>query len=221
MKSLPFSDRKVKVSSSSIHLCQPDNEKSCGACCGLYNWKGYSRTALEPLLHKKTELFNSLEDGSESFDHYRMRVEELSPHKKLFKTIYNCEFLGFVDKEKKKVGCLLHPSVNHGSDRRDDSFYGKELCASHECPSYIHLTDQEKKAVIYSADDWYIYGLAITDIDFIKEYFKIINNALGETINPKVIKKPELKRIVADYLRLKEEWDFRSTKSRFGKYCFS
>ena len=69
------------------------------------------------------------------------------------------------------VGCLLHPMVNNGKDLREHSFYGKELCASHECPSYIYLTEEEKKSVIYGADDWYIYGLVITDIDFVKGYF--------------------------------------------------
>ncbi|MFH2013303.1 MAG: hypothetical protein ABIJ37_11510 [Pseudomonadota bacterium] len=206
---------------SYLHLCQPDCGKSCGACCGLYNWNDHSRDTLEPLLHKKTDLFRSLVHNSESFDTYRENISELFLQPKLFETIYNCEFLGFIDENRKRTGCLLHPMVNNGEDLRDSSFYGKELCASHECPSYTYLTEEEKKAVIYGTDDWYIYGLVITDIDFIKEYFRIINNALGETINPESIKEPDLKGIISDYFRLKGEWEFRSEEKRFGKYFFS
>jgi len=204
-----------------LHLCQPDYGKSCGACCGLYNWNDHSRGILEPLLHKKTDLFQSLVRSPKSFDAYREKISELFSQSKLFETIYNCEFLGFVDEKRKRVGCLLHPMVNNGEDLRDKSFYGKELCASHECPSYTYLTEEEKKAVIYGSDNWYIYGLVITDIDFVKEYFRIINNTLGETINPERIKQPDLKRIISDYFNLKEEWEFRSGEKRFGKYFFS
>jgi len=204
-----------------IHICQPDCKKSCGACCGLYNWEDHSREALDGLLRKNTELFKSFAYNPESFGVYQREMSESQGQSKLFETIYNCEFLGFLEEERKRVGCLLHPMMNNGEDFRDHSFYGKELCASHECPSYVHLTKEEKKAVIYGTDDWYIYGLIITDIDFVKEYFKVINNILGETINPERIKKPELKGIVSDYFRLKEDWKFKSGKKRLGKYYFS
>ncbi len=205
----------------SIHLCQPDSGKSCGACCGLYNWDDHSRESLEPLFQKKTDLFRSLVRNSGSFDSYRREISELFSQSKLFETIYNCEFLGFVDGPQTKVGCLLHPMVNDGEDLRDHSFYGKELCASHECPSYTYLTQEEKKAVIYGCDDWYIYGLVVTDIDFVKEYFKFVHNTLGETTDPEKIKERELKAVVSDYFRLKEEWRFKSRKKRLGKYYFS
>ena len=173
------------------------------------------------MLHKRTDLFQSMISTTRSIDVYRMKASGLYPGSKLFETIYNCEFLGFVDQERKRVGCLLHPMTNNGKELRDNSFYGKELCAGHECPSHTYLTEEEKKAVIYGSDNWYIYGLVITDIDFVKEYFKIINNTLGETIDPERIKKPELKVIIADYFRLKESWEFKSEEKRFGKYYFS
>ena len=205
----------------SIHLCQPDNNKSCGACCGLYNWNDHSRDILEPLLHKRTDVFESVKINSESLNLYRAEISGLSLQPKLFETIYNCEFLGFVDEKRRRVGCLLHPLLNNGKDLRDNSFYGKELCASHECPSYTYLTQEEKKAVIYGTDEWYIYGLVITDIDFVKEYFKIISNAIGETIKPEILKRPELQSVLSDYFRLKQDWEFKSKSRRFGKYYFS
>ena len=104
-----------------VNLCQPDEEKSCGACCGLYNWENHSRVTLESLLGRRTELFFSLEKPPD-LEEYSRACEALPPGPKLCETIYNCEFLGFLDRELKQVGCLLHPSLHNGVDLRTCSF---------------------------------------------------------------------------------------------------
>ncbi len=40
-----------------VHLCQPDASKSCGACCGLYNYADSGREALTERLRNRTRLF--------------------------------------------------------------------------------------------------------------------------------------------------------------------
>ena len=40
-----------------FHLCQPNGAKSCGACCGLYNWQDHSRGTVNSLLRRRTSLF--------------------------------------------------------------------------------------------------------------------------------------------------------------------
>lgn len=164
-----------------LHLCQPDQKKSCGACCGLYNWEDHSRHTLEALLRRRTNLFLSLRENPD-LQIYSKIAQQFSLQPKLCETIYNCEYLGFIDKEERKVGCLLHPSLHQGIDVRVHSFYGVELCAGHFCPSYTYLTAVEQEAVITAIDDWYLYGLVITDIDFIKESFTIVQNRLGENL---------------------------------------
>ena len=203
-----------------INLCQPDETKSCGACCGLYNWEDHSRETLELLLWKRTELFFSLGEHPD-LEKYRSLSEELSPGPKLCETIYNCEFLGFVDREQKQVGCLLHPSLHNGVDFRTCSFYGAKLCEEHFCPSFNHLTTVEQEAVIISLNDWYLYGLVITDIDFVKEYFKHVQNRLGDSIRIERLKNAEVKRALREFFGLKEYWKYLSKESRFGKYYFS
>ena len=156
-----------------FHLCQPDGAKSCGACCGLYNWHDHSRETLRSLLQRRTSLFFPW--GKEiDFHYYRQLAEVPASNPKLLETIYNCEFLGFIDQGQKRVGCLLHPSIHEGVDLRGNSFYGAELCAGHFCPSYTHLTKVEQSAVFMALDDWYLYGLVITDIDLVKEFFQKI-----------------------------------------------
>jgi hypothetical protein len=153
----------------SYTLCQPDRSKSCGACCGLYNLEDHSRATLEPLLRRRTSLYPSLREDPRRFQEV-CSPEAFPPNPKLLEAVYNCEFLGFLDREEKKVGCLLHPLVNDGLDLRNHCFYGAELCAGHFCPSYTCLTKVEQKAVLNSVNDWYLYGLVITDIDLVKEF---------------------------------------------------
>jgi hypothetical protein len=91
-----------------IHLCQPDETKSCGACCGLYNWEDHSRKTLTALLENNTRLFFSFGQKPDIAS-YRTLQGETVAQQKLCETIYNCEFLGFINKEQTRIGCLLHP----------------------------------------------------------------------------------------------------------------
>jgi len=203
-----------------IHLCQPDEKNSCGACCGLYNWLDHSRAAVTLLLESNASLFFSL-GKKPDLDLYRELRGEFSPQHKLCDTIYNCEFIGFLDQGRKRIGCMLHPALHGGADLRDCSFYGRELCDGHFCPSYNYLTMEEQAAAVAAADDWYLYGLVITDIDFIKELFTIVQNLLGETLKVELFTRPAIKKALQDYFQLKENWKFSSRGGRLGKYYFS
>ena len=88
--------------------------------------------------------------------------------------------MGFLDVHEKRVGCLLHPMQNAGRDMRDVSFYGRELCDGHFCPSYSYISRAEKLAMLEILDDWYLYGTCITDIDLVKEFFRLVSEAAGE-----------------------------------------
>ncbi len=202
------------------HLCQPDGEKSCGACCGLYNWEDHSRATLRALLQSRTARFFS--QGRHLNDNPSDCGDgPVLGNPKLLETIYNCEFLGFIDLEEKKVGCLLHPAVHQGADLRERSFYGLELCAGHFCPSYTYLAKIEQAAVIAVVRDWYLYGLVITDIDLVKEFFHHVHNRLGETVHPERLSDPRVQDALRDFFQLKESWKFASREHRLGKYYFS
>ena len=211
----------VKIPDNSYPLCQPDPTKSCGACCGLYNWEDHSRATLDPLLQRRTRLFLSSGKDPELFQK-TYSVEKLPSNPKLVEAIYNCEFLGFLDGEEKRVGCLLHPSVNQEEDLRYHCcFYGAELCAGHFCPSYTFLSKTEQKTVLVSLDDWYLYGLVITDIDLVKEFFQHVQTRLGDCLREERLQDFRVREALRDYFRLKESWKFASSKNRLGKYYFS
>jgi hypothetical protein len=203
-----------------VHLCQPDANKSCGACCGLFNYHDHSRATLQTLLKQRTEFFD-LFGNEDQIEEYRKKANGIVAGPKLFEKIYNCEFLGFLDRGQRKVGCLLHPARNNGEDLRNHTFYGADLCAGHLCPSYTYLTVSEQKAVVTVVDDWYIYGLVITDIDFVKEFFQDAQARLGDSIHPAGLERDAVKNSLRDYFSLKETWPFLSTENRLGKYYFS
>ncbi|MEI6125622.1 MAG: hypothetical protein WCQ99_03625 [Pseudomonadota bacterium] len=155
------------------------------------------------------------------FELYRQIRHERPGNTKLFETIYNCEFLGFIDTLQKRVGCLLHPAVTGGKDLRDHCFYGVEICSGHFCPGYSCLTTPEQRAVVQSIDDWYLYGLVITDIDLVKEFFKLVENTIGDSIKEKKLTNPHISSSLLEFFRLKEDWKFKARENRLGKYYFS
>jgi len=205
-----------------IHLCQPDQGKSCGACCGLYNWKNHSRADIEAILELQTGLFAPfLTSERTDFDRYRELRTAGIKNEKLFETIYNCEFIGFIDPKHHRVGCMLHPMVTGGLDLRDNCFYGAEICSGHFCPGYSCFSTAQQQAVVKATSDWYLYGLTITDIDLVKEFFKHVENAIGDSIKEKRLDDPAALAVLADFFRLKEHWPFKAAENRLGKYYFS
>ncbi|MGE5312048.1 MAG: hypothetical protein ACM3MN_09925 [Nitrospirota bacterium] len=206
------------------HLCQPDNQKSCAGCCGIYNYRDSSRAGLERRLRRHTSCLGPPRPlDAAAFRSYarRFRPRE-NGWAKLFATIYNCEFVGFLDRSDTRVGCLLHPSQRHGDDWRRLSFHGGSLCAGHFCLSYSYLTRQEQETVILGVDDWYLYGLVITDIDLVKTYCRHLNDRLGYTFDARLIEHPLLKEVVHRFFGLKINWPFRAPEpDRFGKYRFA
>jgi hypothetical protein len=204
-----------------VHLCQPDPSKSCGACCGLYNYVDSSREALTERLRNRTRLFRSNIREPEDLPRFSEAIKKTEDGRKRYEVIHCCEYVGFLDVHEKRVGCLLHPMQNAGRDMRDVSFYGRELCDGHFCPSYSYISRAEKLAMLEILDDWYLYGTCITDIDLVKEFFRLVSEAAGEMPAPSHFGHTALREASRRFFDLKLYWPFRSdAANRFGKYSF-
>jgi len=88
-------------------------------------------------------------------------------------------------------------------------------------PEFFVLTPVEQQAVLRTLDDWYLYGMVITDIDLIREFIKEVQNRLGEGLRPDRLKDSHVQKALEDFFRLKESWKFASPKRRLGKYFFT
>ena len=205
---------------ASSSLCQPDATKSCAACCGLYNWHDHSREALNSLLARRTSLFLSLGDPP-ALDAYRRLSQSLPSSAKEREDVYNCEFLGFLDEERGRVGCLLHPSIKGRMDLRDRSFYGPALCAGHLCPSNAVLTPLEQAAVAMTLDDWYLYGPVITDIGLVKGTLTEVEGRLERPLSTADFADSGVLDGLRAIWALKETWRFASKGNGLTACCFS
>ena len=211
----------MTAESNLIILCQPDAGKSCGACCGLYNYVDSSRSSLEQRLLSRTKRFREIVKNPGDVESYASKTIAVEDFAKRYEVIYCCEYLGFLDDQEKKVGCLLHPQQNSGIDLRTCSFYGQEICAGHLCPSHHFIPHNQSQILIKIIDDWYLYGLCLTDIDLVKTYFRLIADRIGQELKPEVFNNESLKNIAVEFFNWKITWPFRSPETnRLGKYYF-
>ena len=202
-------------------LCQPDTGKSCGACCGLYNYVDSSREALTRRLADRTKRFREMVKEPGDIPRYAEATFAVEDFRKRYEVIYCCEYLGFLDDAEKKVGCLVHPMQNNGVDMRTGSFYGQEVCAGHICPSHHFIPVSQQNILLKIIDDWYLYGLCLTDIDLVVTYFRLIADRIGQELKPEAFDDDALKNIALEYFCWKTTWPFRSSEAnRLGKYYF-
>jgi len=202
-------------------LCQPDAGKSCGACCGLYNYVDSSREALTLRLRNRTKRFREMVKFPGDIESYAEATFAAEDFRKRYEVIYCCEYLGFLDDGEKKVGCLVHPLQNGGIDMRTGSFYGQEVCAGHLCPSHHFISRSQQLILLKIIDDWYLYGLCLTDIDLVVEYFRLIADRIGEELKPDAFDQRALEETALEYFNWKITWPFRSAEAnRLGKYYF-
>lgn len=192
---------------------------SCASCCGTYNFYGHNRELVARVLEKQTRLMQSWDESSEDIERVRREAEKGRPRPR-FEVIYTCPFVGFLDQGRTRVGCLLHPAYT-GRELREYCRYGRKTCAEGRCTAYTYLSDAEARAVMAGAGDWYLYGLCITDIDLVKDFFELCESRLHAPVDPaRVSQEPALARAFGRYLGLKESWPFAKDPGRFGKYFF-
>jgi len=100
-------------------LCHPDGRKSCFACCPPIRPPRYEhidyRGSIQRMLRENTRGFHG-------------RPAAVTPI-----TGFSCWALGYLDRECRLIGCLLHPAGNAGVDLRYQVDYG-EKCRREHCP---------------------------------------------------------------------------------------
>lgn len=137
-----------------IILCQPDSKKGCSACCGLLNFRDITRTSLCSFLEEGKQ--RAVDAKKETEKDIRFRYNENLRDN----TSHVCPYQGFLSENR--PGCLIHPASNI-TDERDRSLFGKKICDSFLCPAHEILTEEQKKIIISSIDDWYLYTIAVID----------------------------------------------------------
>ena len=203
------------------NLCRPDHLKSCAACCGLYNVRDARRPTLTRKLERRTRLFSAVDRTPEAIERFAEHISQTEADPPLDPEIHVCEFTGFVDSNGKSVGCMLHPDApgNAGVDLRGLCHYGSLACRSFFCPACEALPQRYAQIVIALVDDWHLYGLAITDVDFVISLFGLIEHRLSHTLDPDLI--PPVRELLRGMLCWKSSWPFGGPSSlRRSRYYF-
>lgn len=134
-------------------LCQPDDHKSCSACCGLFNFTDISRENLSGFLTRGASRSSSLIAAGDNTDQGDGRAIR-------DRTSYICPHQGFIFSGR--PGCLIHPRLREGSMRMH-AFFGEKICSGFLCPAHSVLSAMQKKIIVELIDDWYLYSVSIID----------------------------------------------------------
>jgi len=145
-----------------------------------------TREALSDKLHRRTDLFHRTGRSPDELLAFETFISQSEAAPPLDPAIHVCEFTGFVDDERRIVGCLLHPASpgNRGIDLRGLCHYGSLACRSFYCPAWETLDPAHVACVTAAVHDWHLYGLVITDVAFVQSLFRLLEEAVGGPLDP-------------------------------------
>ena len=193
-----------------MNLCHPDSSKSCAACCGVYNVRDGRRDVLNASIRERTRIFRTVPrdiDTVVNFGNHVRRVFDVAP---IDPEIHVCEYLGFVDYQYLSIGCMLHPNApgNHGIDLRGLCYYGSVACKTFYCPASTELDSIKREFTKDLVEDWHLYGLVVTDINYLSALLGLIELSLGEKLDPQLALKGAPATILRKMLGWKESWPY-------------
>lgn len=177
-----------------MSLCQPDSIFSCGACCGSFNLK-LDRKDLFELFSERTEEFRQTADFSKIWTLSDFRKKRESIEEKIERndpTTYNCPFLGFIDFEHRKIGCLVHPYASLDPRSQNVSFYGASICQGYDCRNKEGRNSEIWEKFLSSLNlTFYEYSLFAGDPVFLPALERFFEDC-GFDFSSAVQKHPEL-----------------------------
>jgi hypothetical protein len=206
-----------------MNLCHPDGKRSCAACCGLYNVRDGTRSTLSNKLEQHTVLFGTVERSAAAICEYKSRVATEEENFPLDAEIHVCEFIGFLDPQQCLVGCMLHPAAkgNEEIDFRGLCHYGSMACKSFFCPAWEEVPARYRDILLALVEDWHLYGLVMTDVDFVMSLFGLVEQRLGRPLDAAELTNTPAGSILSEILSWKDSWPpGRESRVRQSRYYF-
>jgi len=183
--------------------CQRESA-SCGACCGVYNRTDLARGATLAAVRRSTRVLAATPRTRDAFAAAARTLAENGP-RPLFPSVRVCALLGFLDVEERRIGCLAHPAATGGADLRDCGAYDAGTCESFLCPSASRLSEREAGIAEEASGDWYLYGLVVTDVPFLRAALDAVAHGAGTAIERRHLRDRPFRAALQRLLALKEE----------------
>lgn len=197
------------------YLCQVDQRLSCAACCGLYNVRDLSADRLDAMLAVRTKAFNRVPRQEEAIEAFGRRQRGWTPEERPFPHFHHCPFVGLIGRERRRVGCLLHPEApgNAGRDWRALSYYGAKACRTYFCPTTKQLSAEHQLIIRQGIDHWYLYGLVITEHRLWKIFFMELEGRIGRRATWTDFEQPRVRALLQAFAGLKLDWPHRRAQA--------
>jgi len=114
-------------------------------------------------LRSRTERFHRIVKNPGDVEIYAKKTLASEDFRKRYEVIYCCEYLAFWTMRKRKWDVFLHPSKIPGSICAVVRFMDWNFAPGIFVPAIIFIAFQSQ-ILIKIIDDWYLYGLVLTDI---------------------------------------------------------
>jgi len=167
-----------------------------------------------------------VERTPDALNRFEAEVRALEKTPPYDEVIHVCEFTGFVDAQRRSVGCMLHPCApgNEGVDLRGMCHYGSMACKSFHCPAWEELPPLHKQIITDIVDDWHLYGLVINDVDFVLSLFELLEERLGATVDQTFLRGSPGRTVFLEMLHWKDSQPLYGDSSvhlRLSRYYVS
>ena len=186
--------------------CQPGGGASCAACCGLYTAQPATRADLAALLKRRTQTFRGLTPTREAFAQSARALladERSATSGRMVDAVGLCPLAGFLDRDGTLVGCLGHPRSTGGPDLRDCGSFGALTCEAFGCDTARDALSREERELVRDAcGDWFLYGLVITDREFVRACLSAARAAAARELR---LSSAAARRCLRPLFLLKEE----------------
>ena len=192
-------------------MCQVSGQVSCGACCGLYNVADLSRENLARMLARRSRRFTRTPRTVAGIEAFAREIETTESQERPFAALHHCPFIGLIGEAPGRVGCLLHPlgDGNQGVDFRGMSYYGGMACRNYFCATTKNLAPRWKQVLRLVLDDWYLFGLVVTETELLTAIFTRLESLTGQTLDASMAGRGPVAASLKQLLHLKCRWPFR------------
>lgn len=164
------------------------------------------------MLAYRTEHFFKVPRTGEDILAFGAMIESRQLQDLPLEDFHHCPYIGLTGGRLSRPGCLLHPLSrgNEGRDFRWLSYYGGMVCHTYYCPAHRQAGAPVVELIRRSAQDWYVYGLFITETRLIHALSNELKKRVDiNGVNSDIFWEQYNPCPMRAFMALKTDWPYR------------